>query len=178
MYFVTLFVCPSPIRSRRIDVIFSPSLDAAQSLNNIKFLKQDEYFWLGNASDVYFSYEMLCMFARPAFHTLTSLRSWILDQVRYYSGTIVIFCSRHCHRTEKIGLMLQLPHVGCISRLKFKWFKCRGSGCTGMPGCPNDYKYFDGKVRIKATFVLLVISPPSSSGREREHCLSGLHSDV
>ena len=114
-YFVCVFcdiICPSPIRSRRIDVIFSPSLDAAQSLNNIKFLKQDEYFWLGNASDVYFSYEMLCMFARPAFHTLTSLRSWILDQVRYYSGTIVIFCSRHCHRTEKIGLMLQLPHVG------------------------------------------------------------------
>ena len=41
----------------------------------------------------------------------------------------------------------------------FKWFKCRASGCSGgMPGCPNDYKYLDGKVRINATFVLLVIS--------------------
>lgn len=36
-----------------------------------------------------------------------------------------------------------------------------------MPGCPNDYKYFDGKVRIKATFVLLVISPPAPAA-ERE----------
>ena len=56
------------IRSRRIDVIFSTTAYASLlytlPLNNIKFLKQDEYLSLCTASDVYFSYEMLCMFAR------------------------------------------------------------------------------------------------------------------
>ena len=47
----------------------------------------------------------------------------------------------------------------CVFLLIFNWFECKASGAGPELAAQRstDYKYLDGKLRINATFVLLVI---------------------